>query len=132
MIDNDISCSFGKIMDDSSSSVAVYLERAITAIDSNFEPGYAKNNPILVAAYIQACATENSAAYTVLAAQKIREGFEHIDSQNLAGSIWSLTNELGAHPDIPSDFSLKTEISSLGSTLYDLMESIDKATAKAQ
>lgn len=39
-------------------TIAEYLDRAVAAIDEKFGDGYAKANPALVGAFIQACATD--------------------------------------------------------------------------
>jgi hypothetical protein len=68
-----ISADFRTLMEQASGTVARYLWQAIEAIDKAFGKGYARKNPSLVGAFIQASATEMTQA---VIAQQIRAGLE--------------------------------------------------------
>ncbi len=57
-----ITASFDTLMNQASDSTTVYLRRAKSEIDSIFGDGYAIKNPQLIAAFIQAAATDMSGA----------------------------------------------------------------------
>jgi len=54
-----------------------YLRKAIESIDNAFGEGYAKKNPVLVGAFIQAAAMDMGAS---VLAQQIRAGLESVAS----------------------------------------------------
>lgn len=55
---NELICApFEKLLEDDIATINHYFFKAITAIDNEFGKGYAKLNPDLVAAYIQAAAS---------------------------------------------------------------------------
>lgn len=57
-----ITASFDTLVDQAPSTAAVYLRAAKREIDSVFGEGYATKNPALVAAFIQAAASDMNTA----------------------------------------------------------------------
>ena len=54
-----------------------YMSAAIKSIDETFGKGYAKKNPVLVAAFMQTAAADLAAAYNHSAAQIIAEAISN-------------------------------------------------------
>jgi len=75
-----VEASFEKLMEDAAATAGVYLRRAVENIDNQFGKGYAKANPVLVAAMIQASAADFQAGQTNVAghaiADALRAGLE--------------------------------------------------------
>nr|VFK78785.1 MAG: hypothetical protein BECKSD772D_GA0070982_102517 [Candidatus Kentron sp. SD] len=57
-----VTADFDTLMEQAPSTVDVYLRQAKERIDSIFGDGYAKKNPELVAAFIQAAASDMNSA----------------------------------------------------------------------
>ncbi len=57
-----IEASFDALLDQAADTPAVYLLKAVENIDATFSPGYAAKHPELVAAYIQAAASDFNAS----------------------------------------------------------------------
>ena len=55
-----VTASFDTLLHQAPDTVSVFLHRAISEIDDTFGDGYAAKNPQLVAAFIQAAATDIS------------------------------------------------------------------------
>ena len=63
MFDSDyVTASFDTLMKQAPDAVALYLQRAKDEIDTLFGEGYAAENPQLVAAFINAAASDMNAA----------------------------------------------------------------------
>lgn len=60
----DITASFETLMDQGGSTASFYMRRAVREIDDLFGEGYAKANPSLVAAFMQAAAADCGASVT--------------------------------------------------------------------
>jgi hypothetical protein len=93
-----ISADFSTLMRQAPGTIATYLVEAIDSIDSNFGEGFAKRNPALVGAFIQACAADFN--YGVLA-QQIRLGLEEIagnvlppGNENIADALEKIADNL--------------------------------------
>jgi hypothetical protein len=76
MPDTRVEASFEKLTEDAARTAGVYLRRAIENIDSQFGKGYAKSNPLLVAAMIQASAADFQAAQTNVAGHAIADALQ--------------------------------------------------------
>lgn len=63
-----------------------YLIQAVSSIDNKFGDGYAANNPVLVAAFLQSCSADFRSAAIGIAAQKIRDAMRE-SAQTLA-DVW--------------------------------------------
>lgn len=61
---DEITASFDKLQDDAQSTATTYLGTAKRRIDELFGPGYAAENPLLVAAFMQCAASDLNAATT--------------------------------------------------------------------
>lgn len=91
--DNYPSASFQTLFDQAPSTADAYLRHGVDALDRTFGKGYAKANPELLAAYIQACATDftSAAMSKTLGAglQRVADALDRIggglDSQNCSG-----------------------------------------------
>ena len=70
-----ITASADTLMNQAPATTQVYLLKAIDYIDNEFGIGYAKANPALVGAFIQASATDLGCA---IIAQQVRAGLESI------------------------------------------------------
>jgi predicted DNA-binding protein len=94
-----ITADFHVLMDQAPGTVAVYLDKAIESIDNAFGDGYAKQNPSLIGAFIQAAATDMGCA---VLAQQIHAGLESIaenlsttDMEPVADALDKIANNLG-------------------------------------
>lgn len=57
-----VEASFDTLMQQASMTAASYMSKAKSEIDEAFGDGYAAKNPALVAAFMQACASDMGAA----------------------------------------------------------------------
>ena len=94
-----ITADFHTLMDQAPGTAAVYLNEAIESIDKAFGEGYAKKNPSLVGAFIQASAMDMGHA---VLAQQIRAGLESIaenisttDMEPVAAALEQIAGNLG-------------------------------------
>jgi hypothetical protein len=87
-VDTEITASGDTLMRQAMMTAADYLADAVRSIDAEFGAGYAKQNPALVAAYMQTAAADYAATVT---AQQIRAGLEHIGAA-LGAAVGSSTD----------------------------------------
>jgi len=94
-----ITADFHTLMDQAPGTAAVYLNEAIESIDKALGEGYAKRNPSLVGAFIQASAMDMGHA---VLAQQIRAGLESIaenisttDVEPVADALEKIADNLG-------------------------------------
>jgi hypothetical protein len=74
-IDTEITASGDTLMRQAMMTAAEYFDDAVRSIDAEFGAGYAKQNPALVAAYMQTAAADFA---TTSMGQQIRAGLDHI------------------------------------------------------
>lgn len=67
----DVSASISTLQWQAPETVAAYMREAVKHIDNYFGDGYAKQNPALVAAFIQASAQDFHTAMMKVAAQDL-------------------------------------------------------------
>lgn len=79
-----VSANIPLLFEKASQNVGDYLAEAINAIDNKFGHGYAKQNPVLVGAFIQACAQDFHTRMMKLAAQEIGDGLSNLNGIALA------------------------------------------------
>lgn len=72
---NKISIGADELLRQTRLTAGSYLNFAIAEIDERFGTGYAEQNPVLVASFIQACATDFAAS---IISQTLQESAEYI------------------------------------------------------
>lgn len=82
-----ITASYDTLMRQASMTVEDYMSAAIRSIDKKFGEGYAKANPVLVAAYINGCTKDFGTSALIVAIQEATEVIaESLRNQALADS----------------------------------------------
>lgn len=69
--DHYVSASAETLMRQATITASAYMSDAVREIDNQFGEGFAKNNPVLVGAFIQASALDYHTAFMKIAAQEL-------------------------------------------------------------
>ena len=75
--------NISELMYDATATAQVYLEKAVAAIDLKFGQDYAKKNPHLVAAMLQACTADFQASQTNIHAQILADAIKEVAEEVL-------------------------------------------------
>ncbi len=77
---NKITASMSKISEDAFAQSEMNFKKSIDVIDSVFGEGYAKKNPSLIVAFLQASSTETAGSFIAAAIQDLSAKVEGIDN----------------------------------------------------
>ena len=92
MNDNQITASFTQLLEQASTTTSGYMRAARVDIDTEFGEGYAAAHPELVAAYMQAAASDFNTSSSLKVWQGIMEGLCDAMDSNAAAVSSALEN----------------------------------------